>query len=603
MLFIDVALPATFWTHLTYSCDSDLPAGVRVLVPLGRSERVGVTVGRVASNAVNAQKIRPITKAVDRISQIPKELWELTKWFGSTWFLGTGLAAKTIFPSRFFTDEELEAITEECVPRAKYSCECIYDASDDKRYEYYISLIERGEHALILFPETELAKNFWKMLPQNLRDEGALWPASQSAAWKMWKLARKGGVRFIVGSPAAAFVPLMRLSCIVIDEENNGGWLTQKYPNFNVRSLLGKRAQFAKVKLIMGGSMPSAKCYIKFLPQCKDIKNESKLVFVSSKDALAAEFNDIKGKLPLSVPLIRETLKARDCKRWAFWIFDRKGYASSISCDECGSSVVCGRCGSGMRWNGRMNVLICKSCGQKREVPICCPNCGGKLLYGERPGLEALYRRTEAALKNKFKDVVLFEDKCRQTDENGKKLSAASLKKQFPDGALLLGTRRIISLCGELDPEAVGWIDVDSEIISDMYSAKASGFWMLWESMQRGAREERKLILQSRCCNDFWQEGLKRGWSVFWQKELRERSELGLPPFMPLIKITADLTSVKEMVKSFEAAEFDYWEVDEGESELWVRSWNFSRISKILAPYFSISAAQKTFPRVLLYLD
>lgn len=49
-----------------------------------------------------------------------------------------------------------------------------------------------------------------------------------------------------------------------------------------------------------------------------------------------------------------------------------------------------------------------------------------------------------------------------------------ALAEKYPDGALVIGTRRILSLCDELSPAVVGWIDADAgEKRVREYDAKA----------------------------------------------------------------------------------------------------------------------------------
>jgi len=597
MPLVSAAVPAPWWTPLTYRSESVLGEGLRVRVPLGRDSRVALTVAESEEGA-ETEKIKSIERVIDEKPPLPAELWRLIKWFGDTWFIGTGLAAKTLLPAKFFTDEKLPEIRQTPNSYQKFSVESLYGAELSKRYEYYRTAAEGGDRALILFPEAKLAKAFWKTLPKGLQDCGALWPLSPQARWKMWRLARSGELRFIVGSPAAAFAPLAGLSAIVMDEENSGSWRTQSHPLFNTRSLLGVRADFAGSRLVLGGIMPSSKCYLRAKPICLEDKNDERLVFVSSNDSQSAEFEALRDTLPLSVPLIRESVKAREEGGWVFWLLDRKGYASEILCEECGSTLRCARCGSSMRWEDSKKCLSCSVCGGSIAVPQSCPNCGGRLLIGSRPGLEALYERARSALKYKFKNVLLMQNKEEKLPDS------KQLKREFPDGALIVGTRRLLSLCDELSPAAVGWIDADAEARGAEYDSKARAFAMLWESMWRGAEGcERKVIVQSRRPSTGWQEGLRRGWGLFWRRELKERSEWELPPFMPLIKISAERGDARKISQKLDEAGAEYWASEEDAGEIWVRTKRFAALREILKPFFSIASTKKTFPTVSLYLD
>lgn len=595
MPLINAVFPAPWWTPLSYECGEELPEGIRVLAPLGKGSRVGVSM-QTPADGTDIKHIKHVSKIIDAAPPLPEELWRLIKWFGKTWFAGTGFAMKTLLPSKFFSEEEFPQVPQGCCVPGRFSSDYFYNVDSRVRWEFYADLLKKSVGAsLVLFPEVSMASDFWKSLPKGLKDSGALWPASGARQWDLWKHARNGGISFIAGSPGASFVPLAGLSMIIMDEENQGGWRTQSRPVFHARHLLGMRASFAGARFVLGGMMPSSKCFMNASPECSEKNNSGLLVFVSLKEASALEFSSMRDTLPISAPLIRETREARHSGKWAMWLLDRKGYAGEVSCDECGNTVRCRRCGSVMRWEDGRNRLCCVSCSFNIPVPEKCPNCGGRLLSGARPGLEALFERTRGALRGYFKNILLFQN---QDDKIPK---SKDLLEKYPEGALIIGTRKLISLCGDLPTGLVGWVDADMEARSDGYDAKARAYSMIWESMWRGGAK--KIVVQSRRPGRGWQEGLTSGWGRFWKNELDERVELDLPPFTPMLRITFPYGAAGEFALRLDAKSIDYWASEETENEIWVRTKRFSEVESALRPYFDISRSGKGFPSVLLYLD
>ncbi len=328
---VHAIFPAPWWTPLSYDWESGLAEGLRVSAPLGRGCRIGVTLN--ADARFDAEKMKRLRAVVDERPPLPPELWKLIKWFGSTWFIGAGFAMKTLLPSKFFSEEELPP-RPEAQEAGPFSAECFYSADCKKRWERYRGVLEEGRPSLVLFPEAVMARAFWESLPPSVRDGGALWPDSPAKRWKLWKLALAGEVRFIAGPPGAAFVPLAGLASIIMDEEGQGGWLSQKHPIFNARPLLGKRAEFAGARFLLGGSMPSSKIFLGMNPQCAEKNNDARLVFVDTKEAQSSEFAALSGRLCISVPLLRESAAARARGEGAMWLLDRKGYAGELCCDE-----------------------------------------------------------------------------------------------------------------------------------------------------------------------------------------------------------------------------------------------------------------------------
>ena len=60
-----------------------------------------------AGGGYDESKTKPLAAVIDERPPLPPELWKLIKWFGATWFIGTGFAMKTLLPSKFFSKEEL----------------------------------------------------------------------------------------------------------------------------------------------------------------------------------------------------------------------------------------------------------------------------------------------------------------------------------------------------------------------------------------------------------------------------------------------------------------------------------------------------------------
>ncbi|MCC8178197.1 MAG: prephenate dehydrogenase, partial [Cloacibacillus sp.] len=109
--------------------------------------------------------------------------------------------------------------------------------------------------------------------------------------------------------------------------------------------------------------------------------------------------------------------------------------------------------------------------------------------------------------------------------------------------------------------------------------------------------------VQSRRPGREWQDALRRGWRVFWQRELKERREWELPPFMPMIKITTPAGVAEKITPQLEESEIEYWISEENNEEIWVRTKRFQQLKNILQPFFDIRATRNGFPTVLLYLD
>jgi primosomal protein N' (replication factor Y) len=560
---------------------------------------VGLTAEK--TEIYDLEKIKNISEVIDESPVLPEELWKTINWFGVTWFTGIGMAAKTLLPSRFFDAEYLEFLPEKEKKTKSADVRYVYEPHDSDRYKTYIEMLESSQSEnLVLFPEVSSAKIFWDKLPESVRQNGVLWPsASASKQWEIWKKTRTGEISFVVGPPGASFLPFKNISRIIVEDEFNGAWRTLKRPFFHRRTLLAARARFAGSELVLGGRMPSAKVFQQYEGPLGNEGISGRVVFVDMRDSANSAVAGVKEALPVSRPLVRETLECRKNGGWAFWILDRKGYAGEIFCEECGSAVRCSRCGGVMRWDGRNNRLVCLNCDLKITVPDKCPVCGGFFLEGHRPGLEALADSARLLLKRTCGEVIILQDEgCY------KKLSVKALLKENPGGALIVGTRGTLALADDLAPGMIGWIDADAEARVAEYDAKTRAYALVWESAWRGCGADgRKIVIQSRRPGKGWQCGLLRGWQNFWKTELRERSIWDLPPFVPMLKINMPGGFGKQFSSELEREEFEYWTSEELNDVIWVRTRRFSLLRKLLEPYYNIGNSRRGMPDVELFLD
>lgn len=597
MPVVSVAVPGPWWTLLSYESETALPENIRVRVPLGTSAkatRVGMTRG--PGSDPGGIRLKRIAEIIDETPPLPPEMTQSLEWFGHNWFLGLGMAMKALLPAKFLEGETLAPslfpAQEQAAMRVKYDFEPV----DRKRLSGYMERLEEDcAGTMVLFPEVASAKLFWDMLPQSLREKGVLWPErGPKKQWEIWQEARLGRVSFIVGSPGASFLPLPRIRRVVVDNEDSSAWHTQKHPDFHRRSLLAARARHAGAELVFGGRMPSAKVAMQNSgdPHAKE-GIEKRTVYVDIRDARGFASVNIKDKLPISAPLVRETGKALRDGRFALWILDRKGYAGEIYCDDCGSAVYCPGCGQVMRWEERKNRLYCSVCKKTMDVPETCPACKSGFLAGQRPGIEAVAERAAILFRSRG-PALLLEDKA----------NAKTLKKEYPKGALIIGTRKAMALTDELDTAMVGWIDADGEARSSEYYARARAFGLIWESAWRGlAPENRIVVVQSRRPDRGWQNDLKKGWGSFWERELKERKLLGLPPFSPMLKIEMPRGGGEAFSRKLEEAGFDFWGSEEDRDLLWVRTRHFEALRLLLAGYFNIRNTKAGMPAVTLYLN
>ena len=616
MTYLDVIVPGPWWNSLTYIINTVIPpCGSRVRVPLKNSLRVGFVSGVVNNEcAKNNIEYKEVIEVIDNAPAFGENLWDLALWAGRQFMCGHGEVLKVMSPPQLLNGDPIlqrESFYNEKIfdvskkSRKFFESEC-YLPYDSKREDFYLNrlsgLNEDGA-ALILFPERSAAKRFYDLLPFELKDCALFWENNGTKNfWQNWLDVRCGNIKFVIGAPSAVYAPLSNISLVIVEDEANPAYVSVRYPRLPIRSIAGKCAAFSGAELVLGGRLPSAKTCFRKKIKCNFLPDKDLLHFVNIKDGISALVQGIENTIPISKTLVSETKKCLNENMTALWVFDRKGYAIDVLCENCGHGLFCPSCGAVMtaKWteDSKKNgatirkdgndcnlVLCCRRCSNRASLPEFCASCRGSFFVGKKPGLEAL---------KSIADAFCEQEGITKTAEKRK---------------LIVGTRKILSLCDKKNVGLIAWIDIDMEANKTDYTSRFNAFSMIWESLWRGIREKnknRRVIIQSRSPARGWQIGLKSGWEYFWDKELAERAALEFPPYKPLIEIEVSAKESEKFAKLLE--ENGYMVMNssaphDGKNYIWLSASPLSALEKVLSSRFSINKSRYGYPRVRIFVE
>ena len=589
---VDVHLPGPWWNPLAYASDVPLGEGLRVVVPVGSSHRVGFT--GAPSEPPEGVEIRRIEAVLDERPLLGEDLRELALWISRRALCSVGTALATMTPKPLLEGEAFspDEYVELPKPGQAFRERLLFDVDEERRWQVYLEELEGEERGkLLLFPEQAMAQRFWHQMPVSLRDRGLLWPTQGGRVrWEAWKAVRRGQAHFVVGSPGALFAPFPSLVLIAIEEEGHNSYQPQGGPMIHGRSVAAERARLAGSLLLLGGGLPSARVYRSRRPHSPK-PPKGKIRFVDLRSVPGSLIQGVRDPLKISESLLEETLSVLKAGKKALWILDLKGFAGDVSSEDCGSSLTCRRCGAPNRLSGA--GLLCPACGERESLPDQCPRCGGYLLQGNRPGLEAL-EEIASALSGADLPVRLWH------------AGLGTGQKRMDDlhsRGVVVGSRGALSLCDKGGVGLVGWIDADLEARKPFFDARHHAFRMIWESCWRGPDAfARQVLLQSRSPGKDWQKALLLGWDHFWQTELAEREVLALPPFAALVEI-AGRRQTEAILRALRKAGLEVFEGELSQSPLWLSCERLSLIRQALEPFFDISRSRRGFPKLRVWTD
>ena len=539
----EVAIPEMALNNLTYESPVEIQNGIRVIVEVQKHLHAGFILGPSTQNLPDKIKIKEIEGIIDEKNIIPPDIWDMALYAGRVCLCGVGAALKTILPRPLIMgDRFLDNIPEFQFNSKSFVERNFFCPYDSERMDFYLSELNSDKRTLILFPSKERAKNFFENLDWSIKKQARLWPSrGGNELWLTWILANEKNFRIIIGTAGAVFAPLFPEK-IIIEDENNDAFIIPPVLNISARSLAGKRAAFLGAEFIIGGQIPSLKTFVRSKPEEKIFIDKKNLILADIFHSKTRKENltGIKGDIPLTFSLIKNTYRELAKKNNVLWILDRKGEASEVFCDNCGELIKCKNCGSVMRSEDDGKILRCRICNTVQELPPKCKNCGCEFFSGKRPGLEAL----EKIARRYYERVYLYIDKY----------------SRFKKNSLILSTQKGLGLCGKIKPSLIAWLDLDLELWRPGYDTRLEVFNLLWQSYWEGREKnsERKILIQSRKSGMKLARFLYSGWGKFFENELKSRKEFNLPPYGYVIEFETENGKTREKLLDafFEAGIF-----------------------------------------------
>jgi len=445
------------------------------------------------------------------------------------------------------TSEQSDAIKAVSDTRDKFRAFILNGVTGSGKTEVYLRLIreqtEAGRQVLVLVPEIsltpQLLDRFRRRIPgcivslhSGLNDTERL---------NHWMLASSGKADVVIGTRSAIFTPLPRLGLIVIDEEHDASLKQQDGFRYHARDLALMRARDASCPVLLGSATPS-------LETLSNVSSGRYSELRLTKRAGEAEPPEItlldirrrkltEGMSDRLLAMIKEQL---DQDGQVLVFLNRRGFAPTLLCNDCGAAAECQRCDAHMTVHGKLNCLRCHHCGAERAVPSICESCESERLDRVGQGTE----RIEAALRLAFPDVEIARIDRDTTRRKG------ALKQQLDDAAsgksrILVGTQMLAKGHHFPNVTLVSILDIDRGLYGVDFRAQEQMGQLIVQVAGRAGRERRrgKVLVQTRNPDNLMLQTLVAdGYGAFADRLLDERRETALPPFSYVSLVRAEAT-------------------------------------------------------------
>jgi primosomal protein N' (replication factor Y) len=240
----------------------------------------------------------------------------------------------------------------------------------------------------------------------------------------------------------------------------------------------------------------------------------------------------------LVAPRLIEAIQARlDRHEQSIIFLNRRGYASSLQCPQCGHVEMCPNCSVSPTFHRQAGRLICHLCDFTKSAPPACPACGFAPYTYTGSGTERIEQTlTEAFPKAKL--VRMDSDTMR-----GKNIFAKTLA-DFASGRtdILVGTQMIAKGLHFPRVTCVGVINADLALQIPDFRASERVFQLLMQVSGRSGRGQLpgEVFVQTRApFHPAIQFARHHDYLGFVEQELEFRRALHYPPFERFVLVSA----------------------------------------------------------------
>ncbi len=444
----------------------------------------------------------------------------------------------------------------------------LHGVTGSGKTEVYIRVIREtlasGRTAIVLVPEISLTPQMVDWFRKRFGADAAVLHSRLSAGERFdeWRRIRSGKARVVIGARSAIFAPLEKPGVIIVDEEHESSYLSDKRPRYDARDIAKWRAEYHGAVMILGSATPSISTYMKAMP---GVKPWNKLTLIEMNERVRGralpevEIVDMREELVqgnksiFSGALVREMQECLDQGHQAILFINRRGYSTFVSCRSCGHVEKCEQCDVSMTYHMHDDKLHCHYCGDERRPPKVCPECGSKFIRYFGTGTQ----KVEEEVRAKFPGVGVSR---MDVDTTGGKDSHERILSEFRSGKtrILVGTQMIAKGLDFPNVTLVGVVAADLSLHVPDYRSVERTFQLITQVAGRAGRAEYpgKVVLQTYDPDHYGiQLSAQQDYRAFYFKEEKQRRRGLYPPFTVLARLLLSAKSEQAVQEAAAALE------------------------------------------------
>ena len=416
-------------------------------------------------------------------------------------------------------------------------------------------VLAAGRRAIVMVPEISLTPQTVSLFCGRYGAGVAVMHSALSAGerYDAFRRCRTGEVRLVIGTRSAVFAPLENVGLIVLDEEHEHTYKSDRSPRYHARDVAAFRCGQDGGLMLLSSATPSVESFYK--------AKSGKYALVPLRERFGGaklpktEIVDLREELragntsPLSDRMLQALTGTLARGEQAILFCARRGYYSALHCKSCGEAVMCPNCSVSLTYHTSYTgaYLLCHTCGYKAPPPSVCPACGQDALSYRGFGTQ----KAEGEIAALCGGRVMRMD----ADTTAGKASYDRMLEQFRAGEadILLGTQMVAK--GHDFPRVTlsGVLLADASLYVSDYRAGERTFSLLTQVVGRAGRSgtEGEAVIQTFCPeHDVIRLAATQDYDLFYQREIALRRAALFPPFCDLVRLTLSGAEEGAVVKS-----------------------------------------------------
>jgi primosomal protein N' (replication factor Y) len=543
---------------LTYACPESLEEmaqpGLVVQAPLKNTLTRGIVLGKNSSPPKGS--LKELQTVPGEPVVLGKSLLRLLRWMSDYYIAPEGLILKQTLPTELFTriqqrkgkkevscrerlafmdirPEDILEITA-AVLGNRYSGLLLHAPSVLYEYSVVSKLLDTLKNVIVLLPSIGQSDLLYNTLREKYEGRACLLHGELARGKRSESIEGilSGRCDIVIGTKAALFAPMKKVSLIIVLNEHSGSYKTEEGVRYNMRDVAVMRGFIEKAAVLLSSITPSIDSYF------NAVTNKYRMLKPSTdmkRPAIRIADMQFEKKIRpgFSRTVYEAALRHVQKNDRVMFVINRRGYSSLLLCKECANVVKCSGCDIPLVFHKSDNTLKCHYCSKSLSVPERCPRCKGH-------NFELLGSGTQRV--QEYIEELFGKTTMRFDSDNVKKRSEKEDLERLISGdfsRILIGTKimtRRIQVTDKFSMAAV--LDIDSALNLPDFRAMEKAYQEL-SSIIDLVEPPGEVLLQTRFAGTPLFKHLRSNdYASFAKEELHTRKDLCYPPYARMLKIT-----------------------------------------------------------------